>query len=118
MSETICRHCATEIEQRGDDWVHAENKEALCDIGDGATWEAFPKRPPMQPLRTVRLNAKYCLVKLSYFQAQQLFLAADPMRDDPASKDIGWTDLQRKALREALDKLSETTERWPQGMDV
>lgn len=69
------------------------------------------------PIRTARLNERYCLVKLTYLQAQQLFLAADPMRHD-YGKDSGWSDRERKALREALDKLGDTAERWPQGMAV
>lgn len=80
----------------------------------------FTNRLPKQPIRGARLNAKYCLVKLTYLQAQQLFQAASQMEDDARMnpKDIGWTGAEAKALKEALDKLRETSERWPQGMDV
>ena len=76
----------------------------------------FPSdKPRLSPIRGARLNATYCLVRLTYLQAKMLFLAADQMTDDSsdAFHNIGWSGKEAKAFHEAIDKLGETAGRWP-----
>jgi hypothetical protein len=99
-----CKHCGHVREDHdfvdGDHWI--------CGGADGQC-ECFQfTRVSQAPIRGARLNGSYCLVRLTYLQAQQLYRAATEPAD--ALSDMGGREF--RALREALGKLQETSERW------
>lgn len=81
-------------------------------VNEGQYTDVPIRRPRRSPIRGARLNANYCLVRLTYLQAQMLYLAAEPMKNETPSE-IGWSGAEFYAFQQALDKLGETAERWP-----
>lgn len=106
----VCRNCGANITVGNDGEYH----HSLLEL-DSDDHEVIASKK-MLPIRSARLNAKYALVKLTYLQAKMLFLAADQMTDDAdedALHNIGWSGIEARAFRQAMENLGETRERWP-----